>query len=313
MRYYLGLDGGGTKTAAAILDETKTPLGRGDGGLCNIATCNDAILAASVRAATEEALRVSGLPSETRFAGVCAGVAGYTAKGRRADVACLLADSVPAERYRIEPDFVIAWWGATEGEPGIIVCAGTGAVVYGRNAKGEACRADGRGFLLGDRGSGFWIGRTALYQIMRRLELGKPLKPFHHRLLEHISADADDDLVSWVYHDFQPAKIAELARFIGALADSGDKPARMYINGAAFALEQTTYETRKRLKMPFAKTPVYRIGGLWSASAYLNRFFEKLYNDPYHRKKRRKISLDRFVIKHDAAYGAALLAMHEDM
>jgi glucosamine kinase len=312
MRYYLGLDGGGTKTAAVILDEAREELGRGQGGPCNIATCDDATLTASVRDATGEALRAANLPPETRFAGVCAGVAGYTAKQRRSDFARLLVSLVPADRHRVEPDFVIAWWGATEGEPGIVVIAGTGAVVYGRNAQGETCRVDGRGFLLGDKGSGFWIGRMALIQTMRRLDHGEPLDEFHHRLLEHIGAADSDDLVSWVYHDFHPARIAELARVIGTWADAGDKRARTYILGAAIALDYMAYETRKRLKMPFFRTPVYRIGGLWSISAQLNRFFEKLYNDPTRRKKRRKVSLDRYVSKHDAAYGAALLAMQEE-
>src|SRR5690349_3575922 len=153
MRYVLGIDGGGTKTAAVILDEARTERGRGFGGPCNIATCDDATLRASVGDALRGALEGAGLPQEARFASVCAGVAGYTARRRRADFARLLVEIVPAERYRVEPDFVIAYWGATEGEPGIIVSAGTGTAVYGRNAAGEACRVDGRGFLLGDKGS----------------------------------------------------------------------------------------------------------------------------------------------------------------
>src|SRR5207248_2879234 len=111
-------------------------------GPCNIVTCVDAVLRESLAAATAGALSSAGLPLDSRFAGACAGVAGYTAKGRRADFRRLLAEVVPAESHRVEPDYVIAYWGATEGEPGIAAIAGTGAVIYGRSGADETCRVD---------------------------------------------------------------------------------------------------------------------------------------------------------------------------
>src|SRR5579872_4300104 len=110
MRYYLGLDGGGTKTAACLLDEEGTERGRGEGGPCNIATCDDATLRASVGRAASGALAAAGLALDAALGGVCAGVAGYTAKRRRAEFARLLAEAVRAEHCRVEPDFVIAYW-----------------------------------------------------------------------------------------------------------------------------------------------------------------------------------------------------------
>src|SRR5205085_1278058 len=51
--------------------------------------------------------------------------------------------------------------------PGIVIIAGTGSIVYGRNQRGEAARAGGWGHLIGDEGSGYWIGREALAAVMR--------------------------------------------------------------------------------------------------------------------------------------------------
>src|SRR5258708_2768069 len=137
MPYFLGLDGGGTKTAAVIIDESGTELGRGIGGPCNIATCDDATLRASVSGALESAVSNAGFTTEIKFESVCAGVAGYTAKSRRAEFLELIKVLTAANSYRLEPDYVTAYWGATEGEPGIIVSAGTGAVIYGRNEEGK--------------------------------------------------------------------------------------------------------------------------------------------------------------------------------
>src|SRR5690349_2101975 len=100
MRYYLGIDGGGTKTAAAILDEHANELGRGLGGPCNIATCDDETLRESVLDAVTSAKQSAGLPNEVPFQAVCAGVAGYTAKRRRAEFLDLLKQIVPAKHHR---------------------------------------------------------------------------------------------------------------------------------------------------------------------------------------------------------------------
>ncbi len=305
MRYYLGLDGGGTKTVACILDENRAELGRGFGGPCNIATGTPESQLKSVRLAASEALAVAGLSADTKFEVVCAGVAGYSAKRCQADFQNLLSESVPSARHRLEPDFVIAYWGATEGEPGIIVSAGTGAVVYGRNAEGESCRIDGRGFLLGDRGSGFEIGKFAIQSTLAVLANCHEPGPFHASILVAIGAEDIDDLIEWVYRDFQPARIASLAPVVGRLACEGDDHARRLIQGAGQDLGTSFQRTRRKLNMPDC-TPVYALGSLWNLGDPLIQGFHRGFDqlpppDP----------IEILAPKHDAAYGAALLAIQQ--
>lgn len=312
MPYYLGLDGGGTKTAASLLDEAGMERGRGEGGPCNIATCDDSTLRDSVRRAAAGALAAAGLPPDAALAGVCAGVAGYTAKGRRAEFARLLAEAVRAERCRVEPDFVIAYWGATEGEPGVIVSAGTGAVVYGRNTAGETCRIDGRGFLLGDEGSGYSIGQLALQKTLARFQNGWPLDDFDRRLLAAIGAEDADDLIEWVYRDLQPAKIAALASLVGSLAAEGDIFAIERIRSAGFHLATSANVVQERLGMTIDTAPVYLIGGLWNISERLRRVFEGVLKDFWCTGEDENLRVDIRAPKHDPAYGAAYLAMNPD-
>jgi N-acetylglucosamine kinase-like BadF-type ATPase len=306
MRTYLGLDCGGTKTAACILDEDRVELGRGQGGPCNIATGALETLRESITVATRHALESAGLPLNTRFESVCAGVAGYTAKRRRVEFHALLAESIPASRHRLEPDFVIAWWGATEGEPGIIVSAGTGSVVYGRNEKGESCRSDGRGFLLGDLGSGFCVGRQALRHTLRLVTDGTPLRPFHMGILRTIEAEDADDLIEWVYRDFNPSRIASLAAVVGRMATEGDEDAAGLIANAGMWLRIGFGRTRSRLNMP-GDTPAYALGSLWSIGDPLlrgfNRGFDEAPPPPV---------IEIRSPRHDAARGAAFLAMQAD-
>src|SRR5258708_7972585 len=146
MRIYLGLDGGGTKTAALVVDENGVELGAGVGGPGNIANNEDGPLRRSVRTALRQALEAANLPEATEFAAVSAAVAGYSAPQRLEAFDALLRALLRASDYHIYPDYVAAYWGATHGEPGIVVIAGTGAVAYGRNAEGQDRKEDGLGF-----------------------------------------------------------------------------------------------------------------------------------------------------------------------
>lgn len=295
MTYYLGIDGGGTRTTACIVDESGIELGRGSGGPCNIISFPDDTLRSSISDATANALVTAGLPADTTFAAACAGVAGFTSKKRRAAFQAIFTESIPAATHQVQPDFTIAWWGATGGEPGIVCIAGTGAVVYGRNAAGESSRADGRGFLLGDRGSGFDLGRMALIEAMRDLESGAAMRPITISVMSHADARDADDLVQWTHVNFEPARIAGLAEVIGECASEGDQDAITLIQQCGTRLRQSVETVFESLRLP-SDAPVYPLGGLWKLGKTLRESFGIAglnVKDP----------------KHDSAYGAALLAM----
>lgn len=312
MRYVLGIDGGGTKTAAVILDETGAEQGRGEGGPGNIATCDEATLTASVQGAVRGALSAAGLSPNTRFAAVCAGVAGYTAKRRRAEFAQLLARLVPADQHCLEPDYVAGYWGATKGEPGVIVSAGTGSVVYGRNRAGEAHCVGGRGYLLGDMGSGYWIGKCALKRTVLRMELTLPPDEFDRLLLEEIGAETLEDLIEWTYRDPRPARIAALAELVSIAAERGYPHAREFLAKAADALANACALVLLVLQMEPADAPVYRIGGLWNLHPMMVEEFEKRLGEHIASGNEKPYpALLTRTPRHDAAYGAALLALHE--
>lgn len=305
MNYDLGLDGGGTKTAAVVLADGEER-GRGQGGSCNIATGTPDSLRESVRAAAASAREAAGMPPEASFRAICAGVAGYTAKRQRAEFTRMLTALFPGSRVRVEPDFVIAYWGATEGEPGVIVSAGTGTAIYGRGATGETCRVDGRGFLLGDRGSGFDIGRTALKRVLRKVDADEALGDFERRVLAVIGAEDADDLIEWVYRDFQPIRIASLARVVGEMAQETEgeaaETAQAILRAAALRLRTGVCRVFRRLALP-PETSVHLLGGLWNSTSLLR---EQVQNG--RRDGQNDIVYRLTEPRHDAAYGAALLA-----
>jgi N-acetylglucosamine kinase len=274
MGTYLGVDGGGTKTAATVLDAAGAALGNGTGGPGNIATNEDGVLRKSLRTAVRAALANAALPESTRFAGVCAGVAGYSAPQRLEAFDALLRAETDAESYRVEPDYVVAYWGATHGEAGVVVIAGTGAVAYGRNAEGQDRKEDGLGFLLGDRGSGFNLGLRVLRYTLERMQAGD-LDPLAEAVLQHTGAQSENEIIQWLYGEFSPPRVASLSPVVGALAEAGDEAARWQVAEMARRLRHSVRQVRHALWLP-RDVPVYPLGGLWQ----LGGFFLSEFADP---------------------------------
>ncbi len=310
-RYNLGIDGGGTKTVAVILDANGGERGRGYGGPGNLVNTSSDMLRQAITESVGEACHQAQLPGDTHFGGACAGMAGYSAEAKREAFAGLFREMVSAEVHLVEPDFSIAYWGATHGEPGIVVIAGTGAVAYGRNEAGETQREDGLGFLLGDRGSGFNLGLRILKYTLEQWKQGKT-DTLTKAVVKHTEARSQEQIVQWLYGDFSPARVASLAPLVGQLAEDGDVAARWHVAEMARRLRHSVRQIRHRLWLP-RETPVYPLGGLWNLGA----FFRAEFSDPqWHGEgafllEPEPLSGGRFTLaqpKSDAAYGAGLQA-----
>lgn len=313
MALFLGIDAGGTKTAAVIVDAQGIEQGRGEGGAGNIAVQSDATLRQSLADAIGSACQSAGVDFHTVFfAGVCAGAAGYSILERRMAFQALLQDAATSSAYRVEPDYFVAYWGATEGEVGVVVIAGTGAVSYGRNAQGEEYKEDGLGYLLGDRGSGFNLGLRVLRDSLDKVRDGRS-DALTAAVLAFTQAQTQNEILQWLYRGFSPARVASLAPIIGELAEQGDPEARRHLSAMAHHLRHSVRQVRHKLYLP-RDTPVYPLGGLWQLGA----FFRSEFAQPTYASETgddAPISRDRFFLatpRHDPAYGAALLAQEEE-
>ncbi len=312
MNYALGIDGGGTKTIGVITDEQGRECGRGQGGPCNIAFTEAAVVARSVHDAIHSAVATANL-SSPRFITMCAGVAGYSLEERRTAFETLLRQEAAADHYQVEPDYVTAYWGAAEGEPGVVVIAGTGAVAYGRNSEGKALKEDGYGFLLGDRGSGFNLGIYALRYTLTKMQANES-DALTIAVLNHIGARIQNEVLQWLYGQFSTARVASLAPLVGELAEAGDPAARTLVAEMARRLRHTVRSLRHALWLP-RDSPVYPLGGLWQLGAFFRAEFAEP-QWPGHAGmplSEEPLSGGRFFLaepKHDAAVGAALLALH---
>jgi N-acetylglucosamine kinase-like BadF-type ATPase len=222
----------------------------------------DALSEASWLALAEAGVGVQALQ------GVCIAAAGVSSPAGRLALETCAHVLFPGVPLLVAPDYQAAYWGASKGEPGVVLCAGTGAVAYGRNAVGKEIRLDGRGFALGDLGSGFDLGRLAVRRTIWRLDLVKPLDSFDRWLLNRTECATANDLAAWVYSPFNPGRLAELGGEVCTRSGWGDKASSSLVRQAGKSLRTSALELLRGLELS-NDAPVYMAGGLWKGSDVL--------------------------------------------
>ncbi len=168
MPYYLGIDGGGTKTTCAVGDDSRL-LATATAGASNIVRVGESQARESLCQAVKQACAAAGIAPE-QVARVCVGGSGAARPQMAALVREFLAEILPMP-IDVVGDMQIALEAAFDAGPGVIVIAGTGSIAYGRNRQGRTVRAGGWGFAIGDEGSAHWVGRSAVSAILRASDL----------------------------------------------------------------------------------------------------------------------------------------------
>lgn len=163
MPYYLGIDGGGTKTTCAVGDETRL-LSTVTAGPSNVVRVGEAKARESLQQAARQACATAGVTPE-QIARTCVGAAG-AARPEIAEAVRRMLAEILRSPIDVVGDLQTALEAAFDTGPGVIVNAGTGSFAYGRNAQGKTARAGGWGFAIGDEGSAHWIGHEAIRTVL---------------------------------------------------------------------------------------------------------------------------------------------------
>src|SRR5215471_12062865 len=164
MPYYLGIDGGGTKTTCAVGDDTQL-LATATTGPSNIVRVGETRARESLIQSVHHACGAAGVAIED-VSRSCVGGSGAGRRDLAATVRRILAEILPTP-IDIVGDMEIALEAAFGLGPGVVVIAGTGSIAYGRDQHGITARAGGWGFAIGDEGSAHWIGRELLKAVLR--------------------------------------------------------------------------------------------------------------------------------------------------
>jgi len=274
MAFFLGIDGGGSKTTFAVGDESAI-LGRSSAPSCKIQSVGEEAARAALQRGIAGACTAAKI-SPQDISRACIGVAGVS----RADIAdklrAMIATITPAA-VEVVGDNVIAMEAAFGGGAGVIVAAGTGSIAHGRNEVGEQARAGGWGAAVSDEGSGGWIGRQAVAAALRTNDRGQSTA-----LLDAVmaiwQAPSPEDIAR-VANGVPPPDFAALFPLVMKCADARDVVAAEVLRRAGVELAQLALILIERLWPVMAddRVRVALAGGIFRNSALVRRaFFDRL-------------------------------------
>jgi len=230
-RFLLGIDGGATKTLAAVLDLQTNSLHLGRGGPSNQDAVGAKSAGEALIGAAEEAIAHAGITRDQLGAAVLA-VAGTDTEAVARHVRSAVSDE-----WIVVNDVVGAWATATGTGPGVAVISGTGSNVFGVGPGDRAWRAGGWGHLLGDEGSGYWLGVQSIKAALADREASGPPTALSDAAPAFFKRDSVEALASYVYS--KPLTKGEIAAFAietARHAEAGDAVARELFERGAVEL-----------------------------------------------------------------------------
>jgi glucosamine kinase len=269
----LAVDAGGTKTAACIAQVTNAAtydvLGRGRAVGANPLSIGFDAAVAAISAAAAEAVANAQL-SGVIVARAVVSVAGAADPAIARELVRRATNASLARQVTIVSDVVPILVAGCD-NVGVALIAGTGSVAYGRAEDGRLARCGGWGYLLGDDGSGFAIGRAAFRLALDDLETGRRgQQAITTLLLDEFRLRTTNELISAIYTNPNPrAVIASLARHVGQAAELGDAAAHAILDVAARDLARLAQRTAELLRLDLRKVPLAVAGGVLIGSAVL--------------------------------------------
>lgn len=249
MRYVIGIDGGGTKTAFALAEQ--------NGAVCAQTTLpslsyrehgTDAVVA-RLREGTQSVLQSAGVSARD----LCAAVVGAPGYGEspEGDVALrqAVASCFPNIRAKVVNDGLIACYGAFGGRPGINIVAGTGSVAFGTDARGTVARSGGWSEHFSDEGSCYWLGKQAMGLFCKESDGRAPRGALYDIFREKFNLQDDFSFIDVMERNWLPqrGKVAALQKDLLSAAQRGDAAAQRLYDEAARELAQLAVGVARQL------------------------------------------------------------------
>jgi len=260
----IGLDIGGTKTHG-IRFEDGIPVADESAGSSNVQNVTPDEAARNLASLFA---RIGG----GEVSCVYAGSGGIDTDEDAAALAALIEPHVPGAQITVVHDSRLLL-AAGHASTGVAVIAGTGSAAWGRNADGGEARAGGWGYLLGDEGSGYWLGREAVRYSLRRMNQGLPVDRLTAALLQSCGVDHPNRLIA-LFHAPETGRRfwAQQARHVVEAAAAGHAEAQELLEQAGRDLAALALQVLQQLGIP---GPVILGGGLGTNVAPLQNAFRR--------------------------------------
>jgi N-acetylglucosamine kinase-like BadF-type ATPase len=275
---YLGVDGGGTKTAFILIDDAgNIRAHHQEAGSYHLEIGIAGVAAVLAKGTAETLAKAGATTSDIQYT-----FFGMPAYGEDSGLQKKL-DPLPRgfltnNNYHCGNDMICSWAGSLACSDGISTIAGTGSMAYGEYA-GRNARAGGWGELFSDEGSAHWIAREGL-NLFSKMSDGRTQRGALHKIIrQHFSLDSDLDLCAAIYSDSKSARssVAQLAKLVWEAVIAGDEQANAIFISAARELSDIVNAVRNTLQVPpDVILPVSYSGGVFDSNAVVLDGFRKL-------------------------------------
>ena len=260
----MGLDCGGSSSRVLAVDDSGTVVFQGQSGAANLVSTPEARLKRNLMNATRGC-------EQADF--VCGCFAGLLSDDTRTQAEDLLKQMFPGSLVRAEPDYTAAFY-ASPPQTDICVIAGTGSLVCSRGDRGVV-KSGGRGYILGDFGSGFHYGRDALIHFLDHPKTSSAV--LREAVLDVFGTDYEPTIVSMVYKSgTAPQILGRLARVLGIDATEGETYALASLERNGSALADVVTEHVNRYLRPAKTLSVSLAGGMWKGAPIIRTRFQAL-------------------------------------
>lgn len=264
MDVVLGLDGGGTKTiaVASTVEGRIIKIGYSGPSNQNIIGLKNAYL--NIIDAVQKTIP----KARANVLVACFGLAGIDNKENYSRMLDKLKKSKISNEIILVPDTEIALSSGTWGGHGIVVVAGTGSNVYGKNALGLHAKAGDWGYIIGDEGGAYHISRLALNAVFREYDGRGPPTLLTKIIKDYFKVKELPDIIPIIYKSMNVTEIANMARLVIEAAKKGDHVAKdiLWLGGKELGLAAVT--VIKKLGMEDKELKVVFVGSMFNAGTY---------------------------------------------
>ncbi len=306
MRYFIGVDGGGTKTAFMLADESGKVVAEHTGPTSHYLQCGFDGLTEIIKTGKDALLTEAGISDpdiEFAFLG-CAGYGDVQSDCPLVEKS--VHDALGAIPFKVGNDSDNALAGALDGESGINIIAGTGSMASGYNEKtGEILRCGGWHHAIGsDEGSAYWFAWHILKEFTRQSDGRDEKTPLYDAVKNRLEIGEDDsEVITRVVDEWNldRTKVASLCTLMPDLYDSGDAHAIRIVGLAAVELSDMASALRRRLGFSEGETvKVSGTGGVFNLGDRLIKPLSELLSGD---------DMEFTPSVHDPIYGSVILAM----
>ncbi|GAX40691.1 hypothetical protein NIES4075_16570 [Tolypothrix sp. NIES-4075] len=313
MNCVLGIDGGGSKTVCILMQDTGEVLGCGEAGSSNYQTIGIKATLQSIESAIYAATNQTlNFRNYINIKAICLGLAGV---GRATDIEIIKALVEDLQNSKLLPitwaaasnivicnDALIALVGGIGDDVGIVVAAGTGSIVFGRNHQGKTKRVGGWGYILGDEGSAYKIAVTGMQAAFKAYDGREISTSLVEAFKQHLNLASIEDLIEVIYRRGGGVKeIAALAPIVDFAAASGDEVANNIIDEAVQDLVKATSTVIDAIFISSA-FEIVTTGSVWQGRCKIHERFAGCIVAKFP-------SVKVIFPRNEPAYGAALLAL----